>query len=194
MKRTTLMVAAAGVVLAATGATIGVAASGASSPAQPTSLVADDSSTPSPETFPSELSPSELSPSESETPTPGQSSMDDSPPPAKAKGRISADRAAEIALARAGGRVTDIEAEFEHGRPVWKVELVTGGVEYRVDVDRETGAIVRFRLEDGDRGGSDDRHGDDNSGSGSGSGDDNSGSGSSGHGGDNSGRDHPEDD
>jgi uncharacterized membrane protein YkoI len=172
MKRTVLMVAAAGVVLAATGATIGVAASGASSPAQLTSLVADDSPSPAP---------SELFPSESHSPTPDQSSLDDSPAPAPANARISADRAAEIALARAGGRITDVEAEFEHGRPVWKVELVTGGVQYRVDVDRETGAIVRSQPEDGDRTARDDRPGDDHSGSG-------------GRDGDSSGRDHPEDD
>jgi Peptidase propeptide and YPEB domain len=167
MKRTTLMVAAAGVVLAATGAAIGVATAGASGPSPETSLVADGTTpsvppfpseteltaSPSPsDVFPSETFPSDVFPSESAT--------------ARHTGRVDADKASGIALARAGGgQVVDIEAEAEHGRPVWKVELVKGGAEYRVDVDRETGGILRFRLEDGGRGG-DDRHGDDNSGRG----------------------------
>nr|MDT0666509.1 PepSY domain-containing protein [Micromonospora sp. DSM 115978] len=56
---------------------------------------------------------------------------------------MSSERAVEIALATTGGgRVTEVEREQEHGRPVWSVEFVHGGFEHDVDVDRETGAIV----------------------------------------------------
>jgi hypothetical protein len=202
MRRTSLLVASGGaaVVLAMTGAALGVAVNDASTPPRGSTLVADDTATPSPFESPSESFPSQ-SPSVSDSPSLSESPATDSPffsPSAKAKakapmsGGISVDRAKAIALAHAGGgRVFDTEAEFEHGRPVWKIELVKGGAEYRVDVDRETGAIVRFRLERGDRDG-DDGHRDDNSGSGSGSDDDSgdnsgSGSGSDDDSGDNSG-------
>jgi hypothetical protein len=87
-------------------------------------------------------------------------------PPAGA-GTLDADRAAELALRRvAGGRVTEIEREWEHGRLVWKVEVHAGGVEYDIRVDAATGAIVRARADDdrdgdADRDGDDDRGGDD---------------------------------
>ena len=63
----------------------------------------------------------------------------------------------KIALERTGGgEVTEVERELEHGRPVWDVELVRDGVEYEVDVDRETGEVLRFeadgRDDDDDRG------------------------------------------
>lgn len=161
MKRTTLIAATGGavVVLAATGAAIGVAASGPSaSPrdasSRTASLVAD-------------------------------STMSSSPPSPAAVGgqRVSLEQAAEIALDRAGGgKVTEIEAEREHGRPVWEVELVAGGVRVEVYVDRETGAVVKIErkapeVRDRHEGKAGDRG-------------DNSGPGSDDH----SGRDHPEDD
>ncbi|MFC0508303.1 PepSY domain-containing protein [Micromonospora costi] len=66
--------------------------------------------------------------------------------------RVGLQRAGEIALARVGGgRIVEIEAEQEHGRPVWSVEIVTGGVEHDVDVDRDSGAVLRVdRDDDGD--------------------------------------------
>jgi hypothetical protein len=89
---------------------------------------------------------------------------------------VSAERAREIALERAGGgSVTEVEREQEHGRPVWSVEIRNGSTEHEVDVDRETGAIVKAGSErDDDHGredsgdahgldddGHDDDHGDD---------------------------------
>lgn len=60
-------------------------------------------------------------------------------------------RAGEIALAEVGGgRIVEIEAEWEHGRSVWDVEIRLDGVEHEVDVDRETGAVVRYERDDDD--------------------------------------------
>jgi hypothetical protein len=200
MKRTRLLLVSGGavVVLGMTGAALGVALNDAATPPRSTTLVADDTSSPpespfeSPSDSPSE-SPSQLLPSASEAPPAG----------GQASGRLTADQATRIALRWVGGgRITDIEAEFEHGRPVWKVELVRDGVEHDVYVDRETGSVIKAKRDGVDdrhgnddrkgddrkgdnRRGHDDRHGDDRHGD-----DDNSGSGS----GDNSGRDHPEDD
>jgi hypothetical protein len=188
--------AAAVAALAATGTALGVAASDASAPSRSVSLVAGDTASPEPPPA---------------SPTPPMSGI----------GRISSGRAAEIALSWAGGgRVTEIEAEVEHGRPVWKVELVKAGVEAEVYVDRETGAVVKAerdaagdRTGNEDRTGTDDRSGtddrtatDDRSGSDDGSGSDHAeddGAGADDHGGDHggdggdrvdggSGRDHPE--
>ncbi|MBX6354876.1 MAG: PepSY domain-containing protein [Micromonosporaceae bacterium] len=173
MKRTTLMAAAGGavVVLAATGTALGAAVGDAATPrsARTTSLVADTST-----------------PSSSPSGT------------VLARGRISAEQAGRIALARAGGgRITEIEAEFEHGRPVWKVELVNGGTKFEVYVDRDTGAVVKAEREAVEaRHGGDARHGTGkHSGGTAGTGsDDRSGHGSGSGAADRSGRDHPEDD
>ncbi|RKN30009.1 hypothetical protein D7044_20630 [Micromonospora musae] len=71
--------------------------------------------------------------------------------------RIGPQRAGEIALAKAGGgRIEEIEAEQEHGRPVWSVEIVSGGVEHDIDVDRENGAVLRAEQEQDDDDGDDD--------------------------------------
>ncbi|MEO3777170.1 PepSY domain-containing protein [Micromonospora sp. B11E3] len=82
-------------------------------------------------------------------------------------GQVSRDRAGQLALAATGGgRIVKIEAESEHGRSVWRVDIVAGSKTYEVDVDRSTGAIGRVRREAADdrRGdGSDDRPGADDS-------------------------------
>lgn len=58
-------------------------------------------------------------------------------------GTVSRQRAAQIALAHlGGGRVVEIEAELEHGRPEWSVRVVRDGVRYEVEVDRGDGAVV----------------------------------------------------
>ncbi|MET8153838.1 PepSY domain-containing protein [Actinoplanes sp. NPDC049668] len=116
--------------------------------------------------------------------------------------------AIDIATARAialkatgGGRVTSIEAETEHGRAVWDIDVVTNGVRHDLDVDRSTGAILRHRTKSSNgsssssssdrRGG----HGSDDTGAddrGRGRGSDDSGSddhGRGGHGSDDSGSD-----
>ncbi|BFU45984.1 PepSY domain-containing protein [Krasilnikovia sp. MM14-A1004] len=101
-----------------------------------------------------------------------------------AAGAVSIDAARTIALrAAGGGRVTDIEAETEHGRAVWDVDVVVGGVRHDIDVDRATGAVLRHRVKGSsgsttagdDRGrgrGSDDAAGDDRGGRGTEAGDD----------------------
>jgi hypothetical protein len=88
---------------------------------------------------------------------------------------ISVGRAKAIALRAAGGGwVESIERETEHGRAVWDVDVIVGGVEHDIDVDRATGAVTRHRVDKSDdsgRGrGSDDsgRHGGDKGGDDSG--------------------------
>ncbi|AEV86600.1 HtpX-like protease [Actinoplanes sp. SE50] len=46
-----------------------------------------------------------------------------------------------------GGYVRSVERETEHGRPVWDVDLIVGGVEHDVDVDRASGEVLRHRIE-----------------------------------------------
>lgn len=110
-----------------------------------------------------------------ETPTP--SAKPTAMATATARAKISADQAANIALAKVGGGYVDeVERELEHGRWEWKVEVIRAGTEYDVRVDAQTGAITRLRVDDRDdrsddraddrRDDSDDRS-DDNSGRGS---------------------------
>lgn len=64
-------------------------------------------------------------------------------------GAISAEEASRIALlTTGGGRITKIERETEHGRPVYAVEVQLRGVEHDLDVDRETGQVLRHRSDD----------------------------------------------
>ena len=63
---------------------------------------------------------------------------------AASPGELSSADAADIALRHVGGgRVTEIEREFEHGRHEWKVEIVHGGREHDVRVDAASGAVTR---------------------------------------------------
>ncbi|GAA5122914.1 PepSY domain-containing protein [Pseudonocardia adelaidensis] len=64
--------------------------------------------------------------------------------PAGTTGELSSAEAADIALRHVGGgRVTEIEREFEHGRREWKVEIIHAGREHDVRVDAATGAVTR---------------------------------------------------
>ncbi|MGR6317607.1 PepSY domain-containing protein [Micromonospora soli] len=67
---------------------------------------------------------------------------------------VSRERAGEIALARlGGGRIVEIEAELEHGRPVWSVKVARAGTTYEVKVARSNGAVVEVeRRQAGDDG------------------------------------------
>ena len=77
------------------------------------------------------------------TPTPRSSRSASSGLGSAPRGSVSAEQARARALsAVGGGRVTKIEAETEHGRPVWEVEVIHDGVEHDLDIDRETGAIT----------------------------------------------------
>ncbi|MEH1053733.1 PepSY domain-containing protein [Micromonospora sp. CPCC 206171] len=150
MRRTSLILASAGgvAVLAVTGAALGVTAADRQADAPRAALAATDVD---------------------DTPSP-----DDSPSTAGATpAGVDRDRAGAIALAAVGGGwVVDVEAEREHNRPVWSIEVASGAAGWDVHVDRDTGAVLRIRPESGgdrrhggdDRGGDDhggDRHGDD---------------------------------
>ncbi|SCF41044.1 Peptidase propeptide and YPEB domain-containing protein [Micromonospora purpureochromogenes] len=128
MRRTSLILASAGgvAVLAVTGAALGVTAADRQADAPRAALAArsvDDTLTP-----------------------------DDSPATAgAAPAGVDRDRAGALALAAVGGGwVVDVEAEREHGRPVWSVEVMTGVAGWDVHVDRDTGAVLRVRPESGD--------------------------------------------
>lgn len=146
------------VVLVTAAAAAGIIATGAAAGAALTGDGADEgfgvavSSPPSDESTPSD---------DSSTPPSG-----DPTSKAPAADMVGRERAIDIALATTGGgTVVDTEREFEHGRPAWKIEIVKGGVEHKVYVDRETGAIVKFDRDDDGHGGSgsgrggDDDHG-----------------------------------
>ncbi|WP_194823346.1 PepSY domain-containing protein [Micromonospora sp. S-DT3-3-22] len=155
MKRTSLLLAAAGgaAVLAVTGTAIGVsaaerapgptAATTAPAPADPT--VAPTAGTP--DGGPTAGTPGSTAPA-----------TDDA---------VSQQRAGEIALAKVGGgRITEIEREREEGRPVWSVEIINGDTEHEIEVDRENGGIVKSEQEKADaddRSGRDDDDQDDDS-------------------------------
>lgn len=80
------------------------------------------------------------------------------PAPQPSGAEIGADEATAIALERVGGgRVDEIEREFEHGRNEWKVEVIHSGAEHDVRVDALTGAITRYEVDDDVSGGDRDR-------------------------------------
>ncbi|WP_174531654.1 PepSY domain-containing protein, partial [Micromonospora maritima] len=80
---------------------------------------------------------------------------DDGATGAAAGGTVSRQHAAEVALARiGGGRVVEVEAETEHGRPTWSVKVIRDGWRHEVKVDRGTGAVLEAERE---RAGTDDR-------------------------------------
>ncbi|RLP96168.1 hypothetical protein EAD89_00520 [Micromonospora sp. BL4] len=162
MKRSSLLLASVGgaAVLAVAGVAVGVSAAGdpratgtalAAATVDPTATDApDDSATrgtsPAPviSGTPSSGAPSSGTPS-SGTPSSGSPS-----------GAVDQQRAGEIALARAGGgQITEVEAEQEHGRPVWSVEIVAGDTEHEVDVDRDNGTVLKAEQEPADDDGDD---------------------------------------
>ncbi|MEV0734054.1 PepSY domain-containing protein [Polymorphospora sp. NPDC050346] len=101
-------------------------------------------------------------PTSGETTGPAPTQSSPTGGPASGGDAISAERAKEIALARTGGgTVEEVDRDREHGRPVWEVEIYKGQVEYEVDVDRETGEIVKFEQDDDDDDHDDDDHDDD---------------------------------
>ncbi|MFC4019078.1 PepSY domain-containing protein [Micromonospora sp. GCM10011542] len=167
MKRNSLLMASVGgaAVLAVAGVAIGVSAAEApraggtalaAATADPTATDAPDDSTTSGPPSGGTTSGTPSSGTTSGTPSGGSS---------PAGGAVDQQRAGEIALARAGGgRIVEVEAEQEHGRPVWSVEIVAGDTEHEVDVDRDNGTVVKAEQEpvdDDDRDDDDDRSGDD---------------------------------
>jgi len=146
MKRTPVIITLAGMAaLAVTGTALAATQDDGASPqaglgnAVPTATPTDDLSTDDP----------------TAEPTPDDSATSTTPP---LSGDVSAAEARRIALAEVGGgTVTKTEAEFEHGFSTWKVEVVRGGVEHDVYVDRATGTVVKA---DGDDRARDDRRDD----------------------------------
>ena len=60
---------------------------------------------------------------------------------------IGVEAAKRIAVeAAGGGRIAKVEGEVEHGRAVWSVDVIVGGVEHDVDVDKVTGSVLRHRI------------------------------------------------
>ncbi|MEU8167021.1 PepSY domain-containing protein [Micromonospora sp. NPDC049004] len=168
MKRTNLLLATVGgsAVLAVAGIALGVAAANdtrggdtalAAATIAPTGTDApDDSATavaPGASGTPSAATPSG-------TPSSGTPSAGTAP----TGSAVDAQRAGEIALARAGGgQIVEVEAEQENGRPVWSVEIVAGGTEHEVDVDRDNGSVIKAEQEpvdDDDKGDRSDDKGD----------------------------------
>ncbi|BCJ58294.1 PepSY domain-containing protein [Micromonospora endophytica] len=75
---------------------------------------------------------------------------------------VSGERAGEIALAHVGGgRITETDRDRENGRPVWEIEIVSGDTEHDIDVDRETGAVLKAEQEPVDHDDDDDDDDDD---------------------------------
>lgn len=63
--------------------------------------------------------------------------------------KLSMDDAKKIAIERAGGgEVVKIEKEFKkRGNVVYDVEVVNGGMEYEMEIDADTGAILEYKVE-----------------------------------------------
>jgi hypothetical protein len=90
-------------------------------------------------------------PSDTPTATPSEPSATPSEPsaaPSSGATQVGRAEAAQIALrAVPGGRVRSVELEQEHGRTVWDVDVMSGNVEHKVQVDVRTGEITRNRAE-----------------------------------------------
>ncbi|WBB70681.1 PepSY domain-containing protein [Micromonospora sp. WMMD812] len=171
MRRSAMILASAGgaAVLAVAGVAVGVSAADGDR-ARGTTLAAATADPTAPGT--PDDSATSGTPDDSATGgTPGDSATTGTPSGAPTTGgsstqptgpggdRVDQQQAGEIALARAGGgRIVEIEAEQEHSRPVWSVEVVAGGTEHDIDVDRETGAVLRAEQEDADDDDDDGRH------------------------------------
>ncbi|GID94096.1 PepSY domain-containing protein [Amorphoplanes digitatis] len=86
-------------------------------------------------------------------PVPTDAATDPAPTATATTPAATSPAAVDIATARAialratgGGRVTSIEAETEHGRAVWDIDVVTNGVRHDLDVDQATGTVLRHRV------------------------------------------------
>ncbi|WP_127501968.1 PepSY domain-containing protein [Actinoplanes solisilvae] len=161
MKRSYMIAAAIGAaaVIAVTGTALAAADDSSTPTAGPTSTASpsDDSATPTDDSAtPTDdsSSPPSSDPTESPlpfetvepgsvTPTPRSSSSATSGLGSPATSSVSAEQARAKALSVVGGgRVTKVEAETEHGRPVWEVEVIHKGIEHDLDIDRRTGAVT----------------------------------------------------
>ncbi|WBC14273.1 PepSY domain-containing protein [Micromonospora sp. WMMA1998] len=179
MRRTSLVLAAAGgvAVLAVAGAALGVtAAERSGGPTAPAAVTVEDNPTrPGADDTTGTGASGEDNPERQgvdDDATAGQGAVggddparrgvDDDATGAATGGAVSRQRAAEVALARTGGgRVIEVEAETEHGRPAWSVKVDRDGWRHEVKVDRGTGAVLEVERE---RAGADDQSRDDSRG------------------------------
>ena len=60
---------------------------------------------------------------------------------------ISRERAGEIALAIAPGRLVEVSRDWERGRPAWWVEIRHEGMVHEFYIDMETGAVLQHEVE-----------------------------------------------
>jgi hypothetical protein len=132
MRRTATIVAGTGIAIAVFGGGLALAFDGdGSSPAGVTRAATS--------TLPSPVPPSG-------TPTETPTGPVAPPPPSSATTHVGRAEAGRIALrAVPGGRIESVEFEREHGRPVWDIDVMSGYLEYRVQVDTRTGEITRKR-------------------------------------------------
>lgn len=64
------------------------------------------------------------------------------------QGFISPDQARYAALARVGGRVKDVDFDYDDGYPHYDVEIIKNGREYDVKVDARSGRVRSVRRDD----------------------------------------------
>ena len=64
------------------------------------------------------------------------------------QGFISPDQARRAALARVGGRVKDVDFDYDDGYPHYDVEIIKNGREYDVKVDARSGRVRSVRRDD----------------------------------------------
>ncbi|MEU6020591.1 PepSY domain-containing protein [Micromonospora sp. NPDC047134] len=158
MKRNPMLLVAVGgtaAVLAATGVFLGVTAAD-SNQARPTKLIAATSS-PTTEEVPDEATPAAPSdpaatvpaaPSDPAAPQTSPVVPTEGATPGSGQDAVSAERAGEIALAKVGGgQITEVDRDQEDNRPVWEVEIVNGDIEHEIEIDRETGEVLKAEQE-----------------------------------------------
>ena len=72
-------------------------------------------------------------------------------PPGAAGSVISRDRAQEIALAKVPGATADhikkLKLDRDDGRQIYEVEIIYNGMEYELDIDAVSGAVLKFEAE-----------------------------------------------
>ncbi|TMW71272.1 PepSY domain-containing protein [Alteribacter natronophilus] len=62
--------------------------------------------------------------------------------------QISAQQAMEIATSEVPGQVVDVDLDQENGMLVWEIEIITPqGIKYEVDIDANTGSILKIELD-----------------------------------------------
>jgi len=60
---------------------------------------------------------------------------------------ISSERAVEIAMSVAPGRLVEVSRDWENGRPAWWIEIRHNGMVHEFYIDMETGAILEHEYE-----------------------------------------------